>query len=240
MKNSNKALAAALLLLLGALSAFNTALHAEYARGAYKNPLLNTKALPFTNFTEVEVQAAGSMKVQVVAGPYGVRVGNQAAEFVRISQQGPRLIVALVYPKERKYLGNGDVVTISCPRLRRLTTGTTYLLANKSVSDGGGRGGGVRVQGFRQDSLELRPDRASFVELANNQLRYLRADTGPSAGSQPILHIGRDNRIDAADLTLRHRTVLQLESRIAAPHYVLVGDGVTVTLSGPAAAGLGR
>ena len=240
MKNSNKALAAALLLLLGSLSAFNVALRAEYARGAYKNPLLNTKALPFRDFAEVEVQAAGSMKVQVVAGPYGVRVDNEAAAFVRISQQGPRLVVALVYPKERKYLGSGDAVTISCPQLRRLTTGTTYLLANKPMSDLGGRGGGVRVQGFRQDSLELRQDRSSFVELAHNQLRHLRADTGPSSGSQPILHIGRDNRIDAADFILRHRTVLQLESRIAAPHYVLVGDGVTVTLSGPAAAGLVR
>ena len=240
MKNSNKALVAALLLLLGSLSAFNMALHDEYTRGAYKNPFLNTKPLVFSNFTEVEVQAAGSLKVQLVAGPYGVRVDNNAAEFVRIRQQGSRLTVALVYPKEWKYLGNGDEVTISCPQLNRLTTGTTYLVANKPVSDVGGRGHGVWMQGFRQDSLELRQDGASFIELANNQLRYLRADAGRSAGSRPVLHIGRDNRIEAADLTLRHRTELRLESRMTTPRYTLVGDSVTVTLAGPAAAGLGR
>jgi len=238
MKNSNKGLLAALLLLLGSLLAFNVALHAEYARGAYKNPLLNSKALKFSNFTEVEVLAAGSMKVQVVAGPYGVRVDNKAAEFVRISQQGPRLTVALVFPKERQYLGNGNVVTISCPKLNRLTTGTTYLVAGKPTSDVGGRGSGVRVQGFRQDSLELRQDRASFIELANNQLRFLRADVGRAPGSRPELQLGPDNRIQAADLTIGHQGRLGLATAIQHLRQQ-VSDSATVTFSGAAAHGLG-
>lgn len=239
MKTSNKLLMAAVLLLLGSLTIFNLSLRAEYRRGTYKDPLRNTTALKFSGFTEVSVPAASALKVKIVAGPFGVRVSDRAAEFVKVSQQGGRLTVALAFPEDRQYLGGGDVLTISCPQLRRLTAGSTYALAGKPLTDRENRGGTVRVQGFRQDSLALRQDYASRVELTGNQLGYLRAEAGASAGSRAKLSIGPGNRIQAADLRLRSQSELELGSRIEVPRYQF-GDSAKVSFAGPALSGLGQ
>lgn len=158
MKTSNKWLLAALLLLLGSLTAYNRDLRAEYARGAYKNPLLSTTALNFKDFTEVDVPAASRLGVRVVAGPYGVRVNKAAEKYVRVTQQGTRLIVALAFPEDVKHMERTEAVTISLPRLRQLTAGGAYSAAGKLLTERQGQGGHVQIDGFRQDSLRVQPD----------------------------------------------------------------------------------
>ncbi|WP_375418693.1 hypothetical protein [uncultured Hymenobacter sp.] len=237
MKTSTKFLTAALALLLGALAAFNLSLRAEYARGTYKDPLRNTTTLKFSGFTEVSVLSASALKVRIVAGPYSVRLSDQAAEFVQVSQQGRRLRVTLAFPEGRQYLGGGDVLTITCPQLRQLSASARYLVEGKLLTDRENRGGSVRVQGFRQDSLTLRQDHATRIELAGNQLGYLRAGAGASPGSHPVLLIGSDNRIQAADLMMQACSVLEQETRIERPHYVF-GDSTKVSFSGSALGGL--
>ena len=238
MKTSNQGLLAALLLLLGALTAFNLSLRAEYRRGTYKDPLRNTTALNFKDFTQINVPAASALKVKIVAGPYGVRVSDKAAEFVKVSQQGGRLSVALAFPEERQYLGGGDVLTISCPRLDQLSASATYSVNAKPATDRASRGGNVRVQGFRQDSLTLRQDQGARVELAGNQLGYLRAEAGASAGSRSVLRIEPGNRIEAADLRMQSQSELQLEGRIGQPRYAF-GDSTRASFTGSALRGLG-
>ncbi len=233
MKNSNKWLLAALLVLLASLAAYNMGLRAEYRRGTYKDPLRDTTALAFQDFSEIDVQAA-AMNVKIVAGPYGVHVGNDAVRYVRISQQGPRLVVALAFPGRAEYLGRGTVVAIACPRLKRLTTSAVYLEQGQPFTakeDGGGYA--VRVQGFGQDSLALRQDYASRVELTGNRLGYPRADAGRSPGSRSVLRIAPDNRIGAATLGLRHRSELVLESAIPRLRYQFA-DSAKATFVGAA------
>ncbi len=242
MKNSNKWGLAALLVLLGSLTAYNMGLRTEYRRGTYKDPLRDYAALNFKNFTEVAVPAASTASVKIVAGPFGVRVAPFATEFVHISQQGGRLVVAAAFPAQRNSLAGRDVVVISCPRLAALATDAVYQLegqpqVDKSFSyDFGGHR--VLVQGFAQDSLVLRQDRGSRVELAGNRLGYLRAVAGASAGSNSILQINSGNRIGAADLDLRHRSELLIDN-VAIPrlryHF---DDSAKATLSGAALASL--
>ena len=241
MKTSNKWLLAALLLLLTSLTAFNMGLRQEYARGAYKDPLRNTTALSFRNFEEVAVPAAGAVSVQIVAGPFGVRVSDKAAEYVRVSQQGGRLVVALAFPQEVKYLGRGPHVTISCPALTRVSADAEYLLAGKPTTDREERrGGSLRVQGFRQDTLLVRQNHATLVELADNQLAYLGTDVGQSPGSTPVLRIEKSNRIQAADLRVQTRGELQLEAGGIGRLGTQLGDSVKVTLTGAGLRSLGQ
>lgn len=234
MKNSNKWVLAALLVLLASLAAYNMGLRAEYRRGTYKDPLRDTTALAFQDFSEVDVQAATAMNVKIVAGPYGVHVGNDAAQYVRISQQGPRLVVALAFPGRAEYLGRGTVVAIACPQLKRLTTSAVYLEQGQlftAKEDGGGYA--VQMQGFGQDSLVLRQDYASRIELTGNRLGYLRAEAGLSPGSRSVLRIAPDNRIGAATLGLRHRSELVLESAIPRLRYQFA-DSAKATFVGAA------
>ena len=238
MKTSNKLIVAAVALVLGSLATYDAALRAEYRTGHYKNPLYEYNALAFRNFDKVAVPAAGVMNVKIVAGPFGVHVSKEAAEFVRVTQQGERLTVALAYGEEWKWLGRTEAVVISCPRLAALATEGTYTVAGKLQLDQLHGGGNVLVQGFRQDSLLLQEDRSSEIELKGNTLSQLRVLAGTRPGSEPKLEIGADNHIQAADLTIGHRGHLNLTTAIPRLRYQF-SDSATVTLTGAAARGLG-
>ncbi len=243
MKKSNIWLSAAFSVLLLSLSAYNLGLRAEYRRGTFRDPLRGTTALSYQGFDAVDLPAATAMSVRLTAGPYAVRVRDDAAQYLKITRQGGRLTVALVFPEERKYLGQRPAITISCPRLRELHTGGTYSEKGRVVTqtpgDNSPGGYAVRVQGFGGDSLVLRQDQASRVELSGCQLGFLRADIGRNAGSRAELAIEKDNRIAAADLRLPHRGELRLAARIGAPRFT-AADSASVQLSGAALSGLGR
>lgn len=238
MKTSNKIFVAAVVLLLSTLTAYNVALRAEHRTGNYKDPLHNYTTLGLRNFDAVSVPSVSGLKVKIVAGPFGVRVNKEAADFVRVTQRGQQLLVSVAYPREPEYLGRQDAVVISCPRLAALTTDGTYTLAGQPPLGKLQTGGTVLVQGFRQDSLTLRQNRSNQIRLEGNTLGWLRAEAGTSPGSGSELQIGRDNRIQAADLTIGNQGRLELNTAIASLRHQF-SDSATVTLSGGAARSLG-
>ena len=239
MKTSSKLFLATLLLLFGSLTAYNMALRHEFRQGTYKDPLHNYTALAFRNFEAVSVPSASGLKVKIVAGPFAVRMNNEAADFVHVAQRGRQLLITLDYPQEPQYLGRQEAVVISCPRLAALITNGTYTVAGKPLVDGLQTGGTVVVQGFRQDSLTLRQNQSNQIRLEGNTLGWLRAVAGTRPGSGPELEIGPDNRIQVADLTIGHQGRLALSTAIAHLRQQF-SDSATVTFSGAAARGLGR
>jgi len=233
MKNSSKFLLAAVLVLLASLTAYNMALRTEYRLGTYKDPLRGFATLPLTGFTEVAVPAGSSVSVKVVAGPYSVRINPRIQEFVHVRQQGPRLVVEAVFPERQKFLGWGDGVVISCPRLTALSTDAVYLEAGQQRADKAyPESRVVRVQGFVQDSLAIRADRGSHVELTGNQLGLLRATTGFTPGSHPVLTLGTGNRIAAAQLDLQHQSELKMNNILIPSLRYQVSDSAQAILSG--------
>ena len=233
MKTSTTFLLAALLVLLASLTAYNMALRTEYRSGAYKDPLRNYQALAFRDFDAVRVPSASDLSVKIVAGPFGVHVSKQAADYVRITQQGQQLRLALAYPRQPEPLGRAETVIISCPQLAALTIEGTYSVAGQPQLKQLQAGGTVLVQGFRQDSLALRQDRSNQIRLAGNILGHLRALVGTQAGSSPELEIGPDNRIQAASLLVDHQGRLDLKTVIPRLHYHF-SDSATAAFSGPA------
>ncbi|MGI4743620.1 MAG: hypothetical protein ACRYG7_51365 [Janthinobacterium lividum] len=240
MKTSTTYLLAALLVLLASLTAYNMALRTEYHSGAYKDPLRNYEVLGFKDFTEIAIPAASGLNVKVLAGPFSVRVNPTAAKLVRISQQGGRLRITLAFPGEPESLGWGETVVVSCPRLTALTTDGTYEVAGQPRHSPTFVGRSILVQGFTQDSLSLRQDRGSRVELKNNRLGLLRAVVGTTPGSHPILQLNSGNHIAAANLTLAHQSELVLDNVPIAQLHHRFGDSVKVTLAGAALGSLKR
>ncbi len=237
MKNSLKFLTATGLLLLGSLTAYNAALRADYRRGTFKDPLRNYTALPLRGFSTLAVPAAGAMRVRVEAGPYGVYVGKKAAQYVRVSQRGGRLTVALSYPEKEDFLGWGAAVVIHCPRLDALTAGTAYTLAGRPETQRQGESPNpneLLVQGFVQDSLRLTQDHTAHVVLAGNRLGQLRAVVGGTPGSTAQLTINADNQLAATDLRLEAHATL-VANNLALPRLRWhLGDSARVELSGAA------
>ncbi|MGI4884396.1 MAG: hypothetical protein ACRYFR_05490 [Janthinobacterium lividum] len=236
MKNSNKWVLAAVLLLLGSLTAFNMGLRAEYRTGNYKDPLHNFTALTFKNFTSVSVPAATALPVKIVRGPFGVRVNNDAAAAVRVAQRGGQLVVTAHFAGQRPYWGQREALVISCPRLDSLTTDAVYELDGKPQTDKNGTLGHVAVEGFAQDSLVLRQHRTSHVALAGNTLRYLRAEVGSGPGGAALALAG-SNRIAAADLDVRRHGELAISNVVIPDLRYHFADSAQATLTGAA---LGR
>lgn len=240
MKNSNKFLLAALLVLLTSLTAYNMALRAEYGKGDYKDPLHGYAKLDFKDFTEIDLSAAGSARVKVVAGPFGVRLSPRAAELVKVRQEGNRLVVQVDLQKPDQYLGWGQTLVVSCPRLVQLTAGTTYRVAGALQPKNKNTNSEVQVQGFRQDSLRVRLDQASNVTLNGNKLGYLAAVAGTTPGSTAGLTLAATNYIGAADLDMQHRSELTINNiAIAQPRYHFA-DSAKATLTGAALGSLTR
>jgi hypothetical protein len=235
MKNSTKYLLAALLVLLASLTAYNMALRTEYHQGTYKDPLRGFTALKFKNFDEVAVPAASILTVKIVAGPYGVHISPEVAEFVHLRQQGRRLEVSASFPSRHEYLGNRPLLVISCPRLATLHADARYQEAGQPrVEKQYALGHAVQVQGFQQDSLSVWADHASHVELAGNKLAWLHAEAGASPGSHTELHVAPDNHIAAASFRLRAQGELVLDNTAIAQLQHQFGDSAKVTLTGVA------
>jgi hypothetical protein len=233
MKNSSKFLLAAVLVLLASLTAYNMALRTEYHLGSYKDPLRGFVKLPLSGFTEIAVPAASTVNVKVVVGPFSVRINPRVQEFVHVRQQGTRLVVEAIFPSRQQFLGWGEGVVISCPRLAALSTDAVYLEAGqRRVDKGYPENRTVQVQGFVQDSLTVRADCGSHLELAGNQLGLLRATTGATPGSHASLTIGANNRIAVARLDLRHQSEVRMKNvQIPGLHYQ-VSDSAQALLSG--------
>ena len=235
MKNSSKYLLAALLVLLASLTAYNMALRAEYRKGTYKDPLRDYTTLTFRDFTAVDVPAAALVAVKLVPGPFGVRLNPAAAGYVHVRQQGSRLIVTAAFPQQLAYLGRGAAVVISCPRLGALSTDGVYEVRNKrQLTKNALRSQVVLVQGFTQDSLTLRQDRGSRIELVGNKLGYLRAEAGRSPGSHALLQLSAGNQVAAADVAVGHQSELVLDNVLIPQLRYQFGDSVKVTLLGTA------
>ena len=233
MKTSTSFLLAAALVLLASLTAYNMALRAEYRSGAYLNPLRGFEKLNFKNFTEVEVPAASVLSVKVMAGPFGVHLNPAARKFVKVRQQGSRLVITAALPDPLAGVGWGETVVISCPQLNSLTTGGEYELAGRPHRDKlPVTSRKVLVKGFRQDSLRLRQDLASRVELTGNRLGLLRAVVGPTPGSHASLTLTDNNQVAAARLTILSQSELILnQGAIPTLRYELA-DSVRLSTTG--------
>ncbi|TPG67354.1 hypothetical protein [Hymenobacter nivis] len=233
MKNSNKWVLAAVLLLLGSLTAFNMGLRAEYRTGHYKDPLHNFGALNFKNFTSVSVPAATAVPVKIVRGPFGVRLNKEVSALVQVAQRGGQLVVTATFAGQRPYWGPREVLIISCPRLDSLTTDAVYALDGKPQTDKNGTLGHVAVEGFAQDSLVLRQHRMSRVALAGNTLRYLRAEVGSGPGGA-ALNLNGSNRIAAADFDVRRHGELGISNVVIPNLRYHFADSAQATLGGTA------
>ncbi|WP_201981372.1 hypothetical protein [Hymenobacter rubidus] len=240
MKTSNKWLLAALLLLLGSLTAYNMGLRAEYRKGAYKDPSYNTVALNFKDFTEIDLQAANIVGLKVVSGPYSMRLNKAAEKYVKVTQQGRRLTIAVAFPDGRQPMGGRQTMTISLPQLTQLTATGTYLLNGKTVTEKHPEGQTLRIEGFHQDSLLVRQDHGTQVELARNQLGFLRAEAGHSPGSRPTLHIENSNRIASAQLSVQNEGQLKLDAGGIASLRTQFGDSTKALLTGAGLSSLGQ
>jgi len=234
MKKSNKFLFTAILILIISLGVYNAALKAEYRKGTYNDPYQNFTALSFKNFNEVALNAGSVINVKIERGNYRVRVHNNVSEFLKIRQEGNRLIVDVIYPGERKRIWANNHVIIACPDLQSLQTNTVYKANGKIITDKKVNQHEITIEGLAQEKLNLNLDNASRVLMAHNRIHTLEAIAGKSSGSFSGLNLAPDNQVKAANLDIRSQSQLVFDNLVIPDLTYTFSDSAQLDMKGSA------
>lgn len=219
MKTSNKLLIAALVVLLSSLATYNMALKAEYKTESYKDPYHNYTALDMQHFEEVDVNAGAMLSVRIEAGDkHEVYLLRHNEEVVQVTQQGNRLSldVGLTDEHDRVRGWQNPHVIIRTPELKVLRADAMHTLNGKKITSQQRSWSQyyhlITVKGLRQERLLLELDNGSNVKLSGNEIGHLQAVTAKSPESESMLQLTEDNKLQEADLDIRHKGHLVLQN----------------------------
>jgi len=246
MKKSNIFLITSVLFFLASILAFDFGLKARYNNGYFRNPYNEFTTLDFKDFDSIHVNASTMANVKFVQGPFKVRVFEDRADIVQVTQQG-RVLSIDVNTKGDNYEQSPFTLMISCPKIRLLVADDKYVANGKLRVDTNARldfvhnnkviesSKKVLIEGFNQDSLSIIQNNGSHIRLVNNRLKRISAIVGKSPNSASFLTV-ENNVFDQAYLDIRNRSQLFIsKATIRDLDYKLAPDA-KVTFSGTSAA----
>jgi hypothetical protein len=234
MRTSIKILIAALTLVIVGLLVYDTQLKAAYLKGDYKKPFGDFVVKNYNNFNSIELQSGTAINLKVVKGPYKVMVDPTVGDFVKISQQGKKLIISAEFKDHYRALAGEFVVFVSCPELKSFISDARYTaggwLVTDSVSNMFTRL--TRISGFSADSLIITENNASNIALDNDHIGYLKATLGaaPNTGSQ--IAIGAGNDFGSALFDVQNKSKLFIQSYAGNNITYHIADSAQLVVSG--------
>lgn len=235
MRTSMKILSAALALIIISLFIYDTKLKAEYLKGDFRNPFGDFVTVNFSGFSAIELKSATAVNLMIKKGPYKVSVSPRAGDFVKISQQGNKLIISAVFSDQYRSAGRDYAVFISCPDLTAFTSDARYEVNGLKIIDDMPNvfdKNPTLICGFNNVSLAITEDNGSNVRLENNKIDYLKATTGIGYHTGPILTIGPGNNFNNADFDIRNKGTLNIESSAGNHIAYLISDSAHLSISG--------
>ena len=219
MKKSNIFLTAAVLILLTSILAFDFGIKARYKNGDFRNPYEEFITLDFKDFDSIYVNASTLANVKFVQGPFKVRVFEDRADIINVTQKGNVLSVD-VDLKGDNYENSPFALLISCPKIGLLVADDKYIEKGKLRVDTIARfdfihnnrlievSKKVVIEGFNQDSLSIIQNNGSHVRLVNNRLKNISAIVGSSSKSVSFLTVDESNVIGSAHFDIRNKSQL--------------------------------
>ena len=238
MKTSSKLVVAGIVLLLAALFAYNYLLKQEYLTGSYKVPYKDYVHLKFSDFDAVDVLSSTTTNVKFVQGPYSVKINDDALTYTTVEQKGKRLIIASNFEGEYRNNQNGYLLIISMPKLIEVNTSATYT-KNKGaqtitdtivLEDWHMRQ--VLIEGFNEDSINVKQNYGSTVVFSNNKIHILNAIVGASDSSGSKLIIQKNNRFDQARINVLNRSTFSLDGKAVQNLKYSLADSAKITFTG--------
>jgi hypothetical protein len=235
MRTSIKILIAALALVIAGLITYDTQLKAEYLTGNFKKPFGNFVPANFSNFNAIELRSATAINLLVVKGPYKVLVEPTASDFVRIEQQGSKLILQADFKNHyRSYSGDYNVF-ISCPDLTSFTSDARYKVDNWPVTDTLPNIFGkkpTQINGFNLASLTLTEDNGSNVILQNDHIASLKAAIATGYDAASIITIGTGNAFTNADIQVLNKGTLNIDAPAGNNISYHIADSARLSVNG--------
>jgi hypothetical protein len=246
MKKSNIFLTAAVLVFLASILAFDYGIKTRYSNGDFRNQYDEFTALNIKDFDTIQVNASTMANVKLLQGPFSVRVFEDRADIVKLTQQG-RMLSINVNTRGNVYEDAPFTLIITCPKIGLLMADDKYMENGKLITDTNAHldilhnnriivpAKKVLVDGFTQDSLSIIQNNGSHVRLVNNRFKSISAIVGKSSKSSSFFTVGENNVFQNAYLDIRNKSHLFMsKATIGNLNYKLAPEA-KVTFSGASA-----
>jgi hypothetical protein len=229
MKKSTIMITAAVLIILGALTAFNIKIKQIYLTGSYKNRFNGMDFTPLKGLENLDISNSNNLGIQIEQGDQeGIWINGDRKKTYVTDFKGHTLKFGL--SKEAEETGHhawGGVIIIT-KKLNKITT-SAHLAEKENPTD---RVGNIDLRGFQLPKLDLQIALGVTVSLYKMQLDTLNAIVGDKKYGHAGLYIAADTKINTANLTVPGKSVLTLaDPKITKAVYNL-SDSATVSLNG--------
>jgi len=229
MKKSTIMITAAVLIILGSLTAFNVKIKQIYLTGSYKSRFNGMDFTPTTGLENIDIHYANRLGIQVEQGEKeGVWIrGDYKKDYVLDFNQHTLKVDITTKAKEvgNNYLG--DVVIIT-RNLKSIQT-TSFLKKGENPTDNTGN---VDIKGFKLPSLDLNIALGVTVSLNKMKVDKLTAFVGDKKNGNASLYIASDTKINSATLNVPGRSMLTLANPKITKAVYNLSDSATVSLNG--------
>jgi hypothetical protein len=219
MKTSSKLVFAAVILLVLALIAYDSLLKTEYLSGKYKDIYRDYKTLNFKDFDAADLPSSTASNVKFIQGPFSVRIDPEALRYSSVKQKGNRLRVEANFNSNYENNSFDYLLIISCPKLTEVNVSAFYrkykgtqTYIDTTVKDDWHMRQ-VLIEGFNEDSISVKQNYGSTIELSGNHFRALKAVIGTSDSSGSKLIIRNNNQIKQANISVLNRATLMLDGK---------------------------
>jgi hypothetical protein len=240
MKTSNRLIVAAIVLLVGALFAYDQMLKNEYLSGRYKDLYKDFKSLSFKDFDAVDLPSSTASNVKFIQGPYSVKIAPGALNYTTVKQTGNRLQIQSSFKGSYNYNGFDYILVISCPKLTEINASAVYkkyrgtqVYVDTAVRDDWHMRQ-VLIEGFNEDSISVKQNYGSTVVLSNNHIRALNAVVGISDSSGSKFIINKNNQINNAKINVLNRSSFILYGKAVQNLNYQLADSAKIMFDGAA------
>jgi len=229
MKKSTIMITAAVLIILGSLTAFNIKIKQIYLTGAYKNRFNGMDFVNMKGLENLDIKSSNRLNIQIEHGDQeGVWMTKDKKSNYIIDFDQHTLKLGL--SKEAEETGHhswGDIIIIT-KNLNKVTT-SPYLQDDEDLAN---HVGSIDVRGYRISKLDLHISPSVTISLHKMQLDTLNAIVGDKKYGNAELYIASDSKINTANLTVPGKSTLNLaDPKITKAIYNL-SDSATVSLNG--------
>lgn len=231
MKTSTMIIIAAVVIIMGCLTAFNYNLKGEYLSGAYKSRFRNMNFTPLKGIEKLDVQQANLLDIRVEQGDKeGIWIKKDVSDQVHFKVNAQVLTLFADHGEADELAIEDGGVIIVTKTLTAIKT-SPYLRKSKQYYMGSGR---FSVNGYQLDQLDLDISKDVRLSLNNMKLNSLHAAVGDKIHGRAELLISSDTKINTAELIIPGNSKLNLQNPTIVKATYNLCDSASVTLSGKA------
>ena len=229
MKKSTIMITAAVLVILGSLTAFNIKIKQIYLTGSYKSRFNGMDFTPLNGLENIDIQNANKLGIKIEQGEKeGIWIGKTSKDIHQLDFHDHTLKMGFSEEAKKNGYYSWDEVVIITKNLKKVKT-MPYI---SNPEDANNITGTLEIKGYQIKNLDLQVGLGGTFFLYKMQMDTLNAIVGDEKNGKAALYISSDTKINTANLNVPGKSTLTLaDPKITKAVYNL-SDSATVSLNG--------